>query len=161
MHAESLDLFAILECLSRHDVDFIIVGGVSAVLNGAPVTTFDLDIVHSREPDNLDRLVEALTELDARYRYQTRDLVPQRSHLESEGHQLLMTRAGPLDVLGSIDEGSSYRDLLSSSHTVEIEGRTYRVLDLDALIDIKIRAGRDKDRVMLGVLRQTRALEEE
>ena len=36
MRAESLDLFAILECLARHGIDFIIVGGVSAVLNGAP-----------------------------------------------------------------------------------------------------------------------------
>jgi hypothetical protein len=32
------------------------VGGVSAVLHGAPVTTFDLDIVHARDPENIARL---------------------------------------------------------------------------------------------------------
>jgi len=43
-------------------VDFIIVGGVSAVLQGAPVTTFDLDLVHSREAENITRLLSALTQ---------------------------------------------------------------------------------------------------
>ncbi len=44
------------EVLSSHSVDFIVVGGISAVLNGAPVNTFDLDIVHSRDPANVARL---------------------------------------------------------------------------------------------------------
>ena len=38
----------ILKVLTVHSVDVIVVGGVSAVLHGAPVTTFDLDIVHAR-----------------------------------------------------------------------------------------------------------------
>jgi hypothetical protein len=37
-----------LEVLGRHRVRFIVVGGVAAVLGGAPVSTFDLDIVHDR-----------------------------------------------------------------------------------------------------------------
>jgi len=58
----------ILKVLTRHRVDFIIVGGVSAVLHGAPVTTFDLDVVHSRDQKNLARLLAALQELEAVYR---------------------------------------------------------------------------------------------
>jgi hypothetical protein len=42
-----------LEALRRHRVDFIVVGGVAAVLNGAPISTFDLDIVHRRDRENL------------------------------------------------------------------------------------------------------------
>jgi hypothetical protein len=38
------DFLEILKVLSRHKVDFIIVGGVCAVLHGAPVSTFDLDL---------------------------------------------------------------------------------------------------------------------
>ncbi len=53
--------------LVSNEVDFIVVGGVCAVLHGAPVTTFDLDLVHSRVPDNLDRLILSLNALDAYY----------------------------------------------------------------------------------------------
>ena len=59
---------AILRELVRHKVDFIVVGGVAAVLDGAPINTFDLDIVHSRSPENLSRLRQALDSLDAVYR---------------------------------------------------------------------------------------------
>jgi hypothetical protein len=38
--------------LVAHDVEFIVVGGVAAVLQGAPVVTFDLDILHRRTPEN-------------------------------------------------------------------------------------------------------------
>ena len=42
--SQSTSSFArILEVLTRHRVEFVVVGGVAAVLHGAPVTTFDLD----------------------------------------------------------------------------------------------------------------------
>ena len=44
----------------EHGVDFILVGGLSAVVQGAPVTTIDVDIVHSRTEDNLARLGNAV-----------------------------------------------------------------------------------------------------
>ena len=34
----------IIEILAEHNTEFIVVGGVCAVIQGAPVTTFDLDI---------------------------------------------------------------------------------------------------------------------
>jgi len=33
----------ILEVLNEHQVEYIVVGGVAAVIHGAPTTTFDLD----------------------------------------------------------------------------------------------------------------------
>ncbi|MFQ5965724.1 MAG: hypothetical protein ACE5KZ_15735 [Candidatus Scalinduaceae bacterium] len=62
------DFLEILKTLADNKVDFIVVGGVCAVLHGAPVTTFDLDLVHSRDPDNLSHLMSALNALDAYYR---------------------------------------------------------------------------------------------
>jgi hypothetical protein len=44
------DFLEILKILVSNEVDFIVIGGVCAVLHGAPVTTFDLDLVHSRVP---------------------------------------------------------------------------------------------------------------
>jgi hypothetical protein len=54
------DFLAVIHALIEHGVDFIVVGGVSAVLEGAPMSTFDLDIVHSRNLDNVLRLSTAL-----------------------------------------------------------------------------------------------------
>lgn len=58
----------ILNVLSQHRVSFIVVGGVAAVLSGAPVNTLDTDVLIERSPENLDRLLAALVELDAFYR---------------------------------------------------------------------------------------------
>src|ERR1700722_6437731 len=122
----------VLQILAEHKVDCIVIGGVSAVLHGAPVTTFDLDVVHSRAEENLDRLMAALQTLDAYYREQPeRRLRPGRSHLASPGHQLLMTHAGPLDLLGTVIGGRGYEDLLPRSSSFPLsETLTIRLLDL-------------------------------
>lgn len=155
MPPDNLDFFAILECLAHHHVDFIIVGGVSALLNGAPVMTLDLDIVHARSAHNIEALCSALKELHACYRYHPNRIEPSPSHLSSPGHQLLQTSQGPLDVLGMIDEGKGYEELILWSHEVYIAPHVYHVLDLDRLIEVKERANRDKDRAVLPVLRAT------
>jgi hypothetical protein len=58
----------LLGVLARHRVDFIVVGGIAAVTQRAPVNTFELDVVHARTPGNIERLLGALRELDAVYR---------------------------------------------------------------------------------------------
>jgi hypothetical protein len=136
-------------------VDFIVVGGVSAVLQGAPVVTFDLDIVHAQNTNNINALLAALGELQARYRHHSRHLEPGPSHLFSPGHQLLETNAGPLDILGTMDQGKNYEQIIQYSEKMEIEGMTLQVLKLDFLIEVKQRAGRDKDIAVLPVLRNT------
>ncbi|TMQ11954.1 MAG: hypothetical protein E6J90_33035 [Deltaproteobacteria bacterium] len=145
-----------LEVLARYHVEFVVVGGVAAVLGGAPISTFDLDIVHDRSPRNVAGLLGALTDLDARYRDLTgRVLRPEAHGLEGEGHHLLLTRCGPLDVLGRIGLGRGYQDLVPDSIIQPIGDITVRVLGLEALIREKLEAGRDKDRAVLPILRRT------
>ncbi len=48
-----------LEVLDRNRVECILVGGVAAVLQGAPISTLDTDIVYRRTADNIERLVAA------------------------------------------------------------------------------------------------------
>ena len=138
-------------------VEFIVVGGLSAILNGAPVTTFDLDVVHSRDPQNVARLLSALETVDAIYRIQPeRRLRPAASHLESAGHQNLITRYGPLDLLGAIGNGLSYADLVPHSAEKDLgEGFRCRVLNLEMLIALKEELGGEKDRAVLPILRRT------
>lgn len=149
-------LLDILQVLVRHEVEFIVVGGMAAVFHGAPVVTYDLDVLHARAPENIPRLLAALRELESFYRTDlNRRLSPNESHLVSPGHQLLATKFGPLDVLGTIDDGMSYEDLLDQTDSITVRGMNLHVLRLERLIGVKERAGRAKDLAALPVLRAT------
>jgi hypothetical protein len=126
------------------------------VLHGAPVTTFDLDVVHARNRENISRLLSALEELEGVYRAQPElQLRPGESHLASPGHQLLLTKFGPLDVLGMIGKSRTWEDLHPHTRTMEMEpGVVVRVLDLETLIGVKEELGFPKDIAILPVLRQ-------
>ena len=69
MAGQTADFFQILRTLVEHNVQFVVVGGVCAVLHGAPVSTFDLDIVHSTLPENVSRVMAALDCLHAVSRF--------------------------------------------------------------------------------------------
>jgi hypothetical protein len=151
-------LVEILRLLAAHRVDFIVVGMAAGILRGAPLGTIDLDIVHRRGTDNVARLLEVLGTIEAVYRRDPRRLRPQESHLVSPGHQLLTTRYGDLDCLGTVGDGLSYEDLLSRAPEFELEaGVLVRVIDLPTLIELKEKAGRPKDIAVLPVLRATLA----
>jgi hypothetical protein len=150
-------LFATLRTLCESDIQFIVVGGLAAVLNGAPVQTYDVDVVYSREQANIDRLLKFLQEIDAIFRIQPeRRLRPARSHLAADGHLNLLTRYGPVDLLATIGQNLGYSDLLPHSTEMVIgEGRYVRVLDLETLISIKEQLATEKDVAVLPILRQT------
>ncbi|MEO8658568.1 MAG: hypothetical protein ABI693_08865 [Bryobacteraceae bacterium] len=75
-----IDFGGILRTLADHGVQFIVVGGVAAALHGSPVSTFDVDIVHARNAENVTKRMAALDSLDAHYRLQPeRRLRPVRS----------------------------------------------------------------------------------
>lgn len=145
-----------LRTLVRHEVDFIVVGMAAGVLQGVPLTTLDVDIVHRRTRENVARLLAALAELHAVYRGDPRNLSPSESHLMGPGHQLLSTNQGDLDCLGAVDGDKSYEDLESASTALAIgAGAIVHVLELSMLIEVKRRAGRPKDLAVIPFLEAT------
>ena len=152
----SADLSALLEGLIEADVKFILVGGLSAVVQGAPVTTMDVDIVHNQSPENIAKLFAFLKSISAFYRLPDDKIIkPKKEDLSGMGHALFTTSLGPLEVLAVIEGGKDYEDLLE--HTVEIEfrGHTIRVLDLEVLIELKKTSKDPKDKQRLPVLEET------
>jgi hypothetical protein len=139
----------------RHDVRFIIVGGMAGALQGAPVNTLDLDIVYATDRENVGRLLRALKSVDARFRDDARHLAPNESHLLSKGHKLLATSHGQLDVLGTIEEDSGYEQLIEDSDQLELAGERVHVPSLERLIRVKEKLARPKDQLMLLILRAT------
>ena len=137
----------LLAKLAAAQVEFIVVGGVAAILNDVVYRTDDIDVVHRRTPENIERLVAVLDKLDAHFRndLMRRKLRPRPSDFSGHGHILLATTLGKLDVLCEISGQRGYEEL--APHTREIVERDLciRTLDLPMLIKVKTEAGRDKD----------------
>jgi hypothetical protein len=147
------DLTTLLERLMAADVEFVLVGGLAAVVQGAPITTFDLDVVHRRTEENVDRLIACLTNLGAHYRNRPDPrLPPKRSALLGPGHSLFMTDLGPLDALGAIEEGADYEQLLPDCLNVPVGGRTVHVLSLAKIVALKRSSNDPKDKLRLPFL---------
>lgn len=150
-----LKIAEILRTLIQHRVEFVVVGGVAAILRGSPLMTRDLDIVYGTTEDNIQRLAAALMELEAHYNDPAgRYIEPDVSRLASMKLHLLKTKLGPLDVLRHIGDGLSYEELLARSDEQTIEDSQVCVLDLETLIETKEFAGRPKDKHGLLYLRQ-------
>jgi hypothetical protein len=139
----------LIEVLVRRDVQFVVVGGVAAVLQRVPVNTQDFDLVHERSKVNVAKLLLVLDELRAVFRDDPRNLRPNESHLLGPGSLLLQAGNLKFDVLGAIEPGGTYQDLLSASEVLDVGGYPVRVLSLEKLIEIKRGLPRPKDKLML------------
>jgi len=147
---------AVADCLNRHGVDYVIVGGGAAQLHGAPVMrTRDADVVPSRAAANLDRLAGALRELEARLwigpaEPEGLDMVFDRESLgRIEGFLNLVTRHGPLDLTYRPDGTQGYDDLVRSAAIIRLLDVDVTVASLDDVIRSKEAAGRAKDIAVL------------
>lgn len=148
-------LVDIVRSLVEREVEFIVVGGLAAVLQGVPVNTLDIDVVYRRTPENIERLLSSLVDIGAIFRDDTRRIPPNRSHLESRGHKLLETRHGPLDLLGTIEDATGFEELVRDSEWLEIAGMRVRVITLERLVQVKHSLNRPKDRAMLMLIEAT------
>lgn len=148
------DIELLLAELTDSGAEFIVVGGMAAVLQDVPIATFDLDIVHRRTSENIERILAVLARVDAHYRPDIgrRHLAPSASHLDGRGHVLLQTTLGKLDLLCELSGGRGYEELLPHTATIKDSGRVVRVLDLPTLAQVKAEAGRPKDLVAVPVI---------
>lgn len=158
----SLDPISVLRVLVRHEVEFVVIGGVAATLHGSPLSTGDLDICPSRDPGNLDRLAAALEELGARLHAAGE---PRGVPLPADGALLgqaevwnLETRHGRLDLAFRPSGTAGYDDLRSDAVVFRIDGLDVPAASLRDVIRSKEAAGRERDRAALPTLR--RLLEE-
>ena len=136
----------LLLVLHRTGVEFILVGGMAAIVHGAARLTFDLDVVYQRSRENYPRLVTALADLDPYLRGAPLGL-PFRWDVETIERGLnftLTTRLGAIDVLGEI-AGGGYDQLLPYVVVKQAFGIDVPCLRLDKLIQVKRAAGRRKD----------------
>ena len=151
----SAELDRIVDLLVDAEVEFIVVGGLACVLQGAPIVTHDVDIVHRRDPDNVAKLIAALQTAGAHYRHQHgRVIEPRADALSGPGHNLFTTQLGAIDALGALD-GHDYGALLPDAVTIDYRGRPLTVLSLERVVALKRAAARPKDLRVLPELEAT------
>ena len=149
----------VVECLNRHRVAYVVVGGAASQLHGAPVErNRDTDIVPAKNPQNLDRLAAALCEMDARLwvgpsEPEGVDMTFDRRALgQIEAFLNLITRHGPLDITYRPAGTDGYRDLARGMVVIPLLDVGVPVAALRDVIRSKEAAGRAKDLVTLPTL---------
>ena len=158
MAEPELDAEGILAVLADNGVRYVIVGGFAGVVYGAPYVTFDIDIVPDVAEGNLKRLSDALRALGARIWTQSE---PQGLPFHHDARSLadanvwnLVTDHGRLDISFVPSGTSGYDDVARDAVHLTILGVPADVASLADVIRSKEAAGREKDRLMLPVLRQ-------
>jgi hypothetical protein len=145
-----LDIGDLIEILSRHEVDYVVIGGVATQVHGHRRTTMDLDLTPDPDPENLSRLGAALAELEAR---------PREAGLEkgeiatSDPERLaiaaivppLLTRHGQIHILKEPKGARAFGELREAALVVELDGIEVAIASLDDLIRMKRAAGRPAD----------------
>jgi hypothetical protein len=153
---------AILEVLVRHEVGFIVIGGLAGNVHGSTTFTNDLDISYERTPANCERLAAALRELNVTLRGAEPGL-PFRVDARTIRNGLNFTFStpfGPFDCLGEAS-GYGYDLLKPNSLQADLGGLTVWVASLDDLIRMKRAAGRLKDLIEIENLSKLREVREE
>lgn len=122
----------------RHEVRYIVIGGIASVIHGVPRATFDLDILIDAEPDNARSLLEAL--LDAGFG--TAALADAEEILSNE--ITIFKDRVRIDVQTSTP-GLNFKEAWKRRKTLEYQGQAFYVVSLEDLLASKRAAGRDID----------------
>lgn len=149
-------LSQILERLNRGNVEYVLVGGLAAVVYGVPLVTRDVDICIPFTKQNLMQLQTALAGLNPIHRQ-----TPQRLPFDAADdfprglkNMYLRTDLGVLDCLGEIKGIGGYEEVRRRSVVADLPIGPCRILDLAALIEAKQALDRTQDKIALIHLRE-------
>lgn len=128
----------VFKSFQRHDVKYLVIGGIASILHGVPRATFDLDILIEASPDNARRLLDAL--LDAGLG--TASLTNVDDLLANE--ITIFKDKVRIDVQTSTP-GITFEDAWIRKETMEYHGQTFHVVSKEDLVSSKRAAARDVD----------------
>ncbi len=154
MSSDEAFVVEILAALRDSGLEAIVVGSVAALVQGAPLTTDDMDVLIRDTPANRHKLKD----LERRLGGRAIELSPLSRALR------ITTREANLDILfDEISGGLSFQGLRARSIRIDLGSAVAVVASLEDVIASKAAAGRPKDLAQLPILRDTlrvlRALE--
>jgi hypothetical protein len=129
------DVFASFE---KHEVHYVVIGGIAAVLHGVPRATFDLDILIEVTTENAQRLLDALLEVN----FGTASMIT--AH-ELAAHEITIFRDRVRIDVQTITPGLDFKTAWKNRITMDYQGQKFFVTSKDDLIASKKAAGRQVD----------------
>ncbi len=145
MSPDEAFIITLLRALRQAGLEAIIVGNAGAALQGAPVTTQDVDLLIRDTAANRDKLLRLATELGTARPVEISEMT---------STQRLIGAAWPIDILfETMSGGLHFASVRSRAKTIEIGDVAATVASLEDIIRSKEAAGRAKDHATLPVLR--------
>jgi len=137
----------ILEALTARGMRFVVIGGVAATIHGSARFTNDIDLCYDTAPDNVERLVEVLTEWRAYLRGVEPGLpfILDARTFRTTPMMTLTTTMGAIDLLDDVPGVGNYAKTLAASETARVGTTEFRALTLEALIASKKAVRRKRD----------------
>lgn len=134
--------------LAKHRLDAVLIGNAAAALQGAPVTTLDLDFFIRRTAHNVRKVRAIATDLKA-----TID----QPFYPASGLYRIAKPADDLqfDFMVRISGIRSFEGVRARASVVEFGGSPLKVASLEDIIRSKEAADRLQDRAVLPILRRT------
>ena len=159
MNGERFDPLKIVQAFNHRGVEYVVIGGYAGELHAAAVPpTRDIDFTPRATQENLRRLSQVLTDLDARIRTEG---IPEGlpfSHdaesLANVGMWNLTCRFGEFDISFKPSGTDGYEDLVRTALRVDVRGEQMPVASLADIIRSKEAAGRPKDFTALPALQE-------
>ena len=133
--------------LSRHDVEYILVGGLAVALCGFVRATLDVDILVQADRENIRRLLLRLENFGEGH---ARELAP--SDFTVEEGSIRIVEEFPVDVF-TLMSGHIYEDLLHLTARHRIDEIELLYLNAEGLIALKADSLRPQDQIDVQALR--------
>jgi hypothetical protein len=145
----------ILFALTDAKVEFVVGGGVAAVLHGVERVTLDIDLALDMEQANVEKFLQVMDKLGL----QPRAPVPARDLMSREAVRRMIAEKGAL-VFSFVDfdrplrhvdiflqDNLSFEELSRGARKIVIEDRAIRIMGIGKLLETKraITPLRDKD----------------
>lgn len=124
--------------LQRHNVRYLTIGGIAAILHGVPRATFDLDILIEATLENAQRLLDALVDAGlATAEMTTAD--------EVLNHEITIFRDRVRIDVQTATPGIEFEDAWQKREVMKFRRQEFYVVSREDLIQSKRAAGREKD----------------
>ena len=143
---DARSLEKLTKIFARNKVSYLIIGKFGAIIYGFPDTTQDIDVFPEKTVGNGRRIAASLTELGFAI-----DSPLEKAILE--GKDFIQIRGGPFDIdlIFAPDGLESFEETKKRSSLVD---KKYPVASLDDIIKSKKCASRNKDKEVLGRLKE-------
>jgi hypothetical protein len=128
----------VFKSFQRHEVKYMVIGGVASVLYGIPRVTFDLDILIDATCDNAQRLLNALVEAG----FGTATMTNAQ---EVIAHEITVFNDRVRIDVQTKTPGVSFQDAWPRRKTITYQGQDFFILSKEDLIASKRASARQVD----------------